>query len=361
MAYVTAARAGAAWGCAEGMFCPHSPAHLPFCLYRVRPGCAYEQFPPFTAPAFHPTFPSPLFPAPRFPPSAFPLLIFPLPFPPIPSPISSLTTRSGFPPSPVRRSLRFTDSPPPRSPRNNNSATVATGAAATDAAGGEGAGAARAGGGGGGAVEGAGLGQAEVRANSGNLPAENAASGGGASFGNEEEGGYGGEGGEGGEDDYYDEDEEEEEDEGEEGGQGGGRGGGGGRAGGEGGAGGAGGGGGVRRRGGSTAEREHKRLRRLLRNRLSVQQVRERCQLSVTLSIICDIPWSIPCSLYRLLRNRVSAQQARERRKQYLSELEGRVSQLDQRNAELKETLSTLQRENFMLRQVWGRSGTTGC
>ncbi|CAI5468815.1 unnamed protein product [Closterium sp. Yama58-4] len=76
-----------------------------------------------------------------------------------------------------------------------------------------------------------------------------------------------------------------------------------------------GGGGGVRRRGGSTAEREHKRLR-------------------------------------RLLRNRVSAQQARERRKQYLSELEGRVSQLDQRNAELKETLSTLQRENFMLRQV---------
>ncbi|CAI5951912.1 unnamed protein product [Closterium sp. NIES-65] len=46
------------------------------------------------------------------------------------------------------------------------------------------------------------------------------------------------------------------------------------------------------------------------------------------------------------------AQQARERRKQYLSELEGRVSQLDQRNAELKETLSTLQRENFMLRQV---------
>ncbi|CAI5467060.1 unnamed protein product [Closterium sp. Yama58-4] len=56
--------------------------------------------------------------------------------------------------------------------------------------------------------------------------------------------------------------------------------------------------------------------------------------------------------LRRLLRNRVSAQQARERRKQYLSELEGRVSQLDQRNAELKETLSTLQRENFMLRQV---------
>ncbi|CAI5997813.1 unnamed protein product [Closterium sp. NIES-64] len=48
----------------------------------------------------------------------------------------------------------------------------------------------------------------------------------------------------------------------------------------------------------------------------------------------------------------VSAQQARERRKQYLSELEGRVSQLDQRNAELKEKLSTLQRENFMLRQV---------
>lgn len=54
----------------------------------------------------------------------------------------------------------------------------------------------------------------------------------------------------------------------------------------------------------------------------------------------------------RLLRNRVSAQQARERKKQYLGELESRLSSLEQRHGELEERLSTLQRENFMLRQV---------
>lgn len=54
----------------------------------------------------------------------------------------------------------------------------------------------------------------------------------------------------------------------------------------------------------------------------------------------------------RLLRNRVSAQQARERKKAYLSELEIRSKELEHRNAELEERVSTLQRENQMLRQA---------
>ncbi|KAK3130762.1 hypothetical protein QOZ80_6BG0497750 [Eleusine coracana subsp. coracana] len=56
--------------------------------------------------------------------------------------------------------------------------------------------------------------------------------------------------------------------------------------------------------------------------------------------------------LKRLLRNRVSAQQARERKKAYLSELEVKVKDLEKRNSELEERLSTLQNENQMLRQV---------
>ncbi|XP_066376659.1 transcription factor HY5-like [Miscanthus floridulus] len=56
--------------------------------------------------------------------------------------------------------------------------------------------------------------------------------------------------------------------------------------------------------------------------------------------------------LKRLLRNRVSAQQARERKKAHLSELEVRVKDLEKRNSELEERLSTLQNENQMLRQI---------
>ncbi|CAJ2639528.1 unnamed protein product [Trifolium pratense] len=56
--------------------------------------------------------------------------------------------------------------------------------------------------------------------------------------------------------------------------------------------------------------------------------------------------------LKRLLRNRVSAQQARERKKAYLSDLETRVNDLEKKNSELKEKLSTLQNENQMLRQI---------
>ncbi|KAL2651717.1 hypothetical protein R1flu_019845 [Riccia fluitans] len=70
-----------------------------------------------------------------------------------------------------------------------------------------------------------------------------------------------------------------------------------------------------RKRGGASADKEHKRLK-------------------------------------RLLRNRVSAQQARERKKAYLSDLEVRSKELQQRNEELEEKVSTLQRENYMLRQI---------
>nr|AFK49023.1 unknown [Lotus japonicus] len=56
--------------------------------------------------------------------------------------------------------------------------------------------------------------------------------------------------------------------------------------------------------------------------------------------------------LKRLLRNRVSAQQARERKKAYLTDLETKVKDLETNNSELKERLSTLQNENQMLRQI---------
>ncbi|XP_061340951.1 cellulose synthase A catalytic subunit 1 [UDP-forming]-like [Gastrolobium bilobum] len=56
--------------------------------------------------------------------------------------------------------------------------------------------------------------------------------------------------------------------------------------------------------------------------------------------------------LKRLLRNRVSAQQARERKKAYMIDLETKVKDLEKKNSELKERLSTLQNENQMLRQI---------
>lgn len=56
--------------------------------------------------------------------------------------------------------------------------------------------------------------------------------------------------------------------------------------------------------------------------------------------------------LWRLLRNRVSAQQARERKKAYLTDLEVKVKELEKKNSEMEERFSTLQNENQMLRQV---------
>lgn len=56
--------------------------------------------------------------------------------------------------------------------------------------------------------------------------------------------------------------------------------------------------------------------------------------------------------LKRLLRNRVSAQQARERKKIYVNELESRAKELQDHNAQLEEKISTLMNENAMLRKV---------
>ncbi|XP_047170628.1 transcription factor HY5-like isoform X1 [Vigna umbellata] len=56
--------------------------------------------------------------------------------------------------------------------------------------------------------------------------------------------------------------------------------------------------------------------------------------------------------LKRLLRNRVSAQQARERKKVYVNDLEARAKELQDKNAILDERISTLINENTMLRKV---------
>ncbi|CAA7051264.1 unnamed protein product [Microthlaspi erraticum] len=57
-------------------------------------------------------------------------------------------------------------------------------------------------------------------------------------------------------------------------------------------------------------------------------------------------------SLKRLLRNRVSAQQARERKKVYVSDLESRANELQNNNDQLEEKISTLVNENTMLRKM---------
>ncbi|KAI4344684.1 hypothetical protein L6164_011882 [Bauhinia variegata] len=54
----------------------------------------------------------------------------------------------------------------------------------------------------------------------------------------------------------------------------------------------------------------------------------------------------------RLLRNRVSAQQARERKKVYVNDLESRASELQDKNSKLEDRISTLMNENAMLRKV---------
>ncbi|CAL0304523.1 unnamed protein product [Lupinus luteus] len=56
--------------------------------------------------------------------------------------------------------------------------------------------------------------------------------------------------------------------------------------------------------------------------------------------------------LKRLLRNRVSAQQARERKKVYVNDLESRAQEMEDKNSKLEECISTLVNENTMLRKV---------
>ncbi|GMH19604.1 hypothetical protein Nepgr_021445 [Nepenthes gracilis] len=56
--------------------------------------------------------------------------------------------------------------------------------------------------------------------------------------------------------------------------------------------------------------------------------------------------------LRRLLRNRVSAQQARERKKVYVNDLESKANDLQYKNLKLEEEISTLLNENTMLRKI---------
>merc|ERR1711918_258319 len=56
--------------------------------------------------------------------------------------------------------------------------------------------------------------------------------------------------------------------------------------------------------------------------------------------------------LKRLLRNRVSAQQARERKKCYVSSLESRVKELEATVGSLEHKVKTLEREKFLLLEV---------
>ena len=52
----------------------------------------------------------------------------------------------------------------------------------------------------------------------------------------------------------------------------------------------------------------------------------------------------------RLLRNRVSAQQARERKRNYIQEMEHRCSLVEDANADLEESIAQLEQENAQLR-----------
>lgn len=67
--------------------------------------------------------------------------------------------------------------------------------------------------------------------------------------------------------------------------------------------------------------------------------------------LCCDLD-SIVYGMCRLLRNRVSAQQARERKKSYVSTIEEKVHDQDSQLAQLQQRVQILERENGMLRQV---------
>jgi transcription factor HY5 len=55
---------------------------------------------------------------------------------------------------------------------------------------------------------------------------------------------------------------------------------------------------------------------------------------------------------HRLLRNRVSAQQARERKKSFLSTLQAQTEDQQMRITELEARLNKAERENNMLRSI---------
>lgn len=62
-------------------------------------------------------------------------------------------------------------------------------------------------------------------------------------------------------------------------------------------------------------------------------------------------PWTNKDAM-RLLRNRVSAQQARERKKAYMSDHETEMLVMGAKMAEMEVKINTMERENSMLRQV---------
>lgn len=71
---------------------------------------------------------------------------------------------------------------------------------------------------------------------------------------------------------------------------------------------------------------------------------------TVIIALLNFTDWT---SIYiRLLRNRVSAQQARERKKVYVNDLESKARELQDKNSKLEEKISTLINENTMLRKV---------
>ncbi|RWV89627.1 hypothetical protein GW17_00048222 [Ensete ventricosum] len=116
---------------------------------------------------------------------------------------------------------------------------------------------------------------------------------------------------------------------------------------------------GQRRRGRSPADKEHKRLKRLCSLILEIF-VMPMISCNILPRESCCVCFACRCYLMirliiyvreRLLRNRVSAQQARERKKAYLNDLEAKVKDLEAKNSELEERMSTLQNENTMLRQ----------
>ncbi|KAK9813218.1 hypothetical protein WJX72_010911 [[Myrmecia] bisecta] len=64
--------------------------------------------------------------------------------------------------------------------------------------------------------------------------------------------------------------------------------------------------------------------------------------------------------LKRLLRNRVSAQQARERKKSYVSNLEAKSKDMEMQLEQKEQRIKVLERENVMLRQVIKNMQGTG-
>ncbi|GER32577.1 BZIP transcription factor [Striga asiatica] len=111
---------------------------------------------------------------------------------------------------------------------------------------------------------------------------------------------------------------------------------------------------GSKRRGRSPADKENKRLKRKCIGNGLIMHLG--CLVGAFGCIFAITPKEKDISFrlkkQRLLRNRVSAQQARERKKQYLIDLEARVKELETNNTELGERVSTLQKENQMLRQI---------